>query len=47
MATKKNNGSKKIVYSEPGNYVPKDIYNKYFKDEEKKKSDKKPTKKKK
>jgi len=35
---------KKIIYSEPKDYIPKDIYDKYFKDEKK---PKKPTTKKK
>ena len=50
MATKKND-SKKIVYSEPKGYMPKDIYDDLFKDQKKstnkKPATKKPTSKKK
>ena len=49
MATKKND-SKKVVYSEPKGYIPKDIYDKYFKEDkskDKKPATKKPTGKKK
>ena len=45
MAAKKTN-SKKVVYTEPSNYVPKDVYDEFFKNEKKKPGTKKPATKK-